>query len=197
VCACFFQKLKRRRARLSQLGGATKFVAASAVSTEWCSCASPSVAEAELPRLLDFLVSHDGLDFHSDEDDVQLETSQVSEPDGGAAAVPTITTLAHSFRSPLAATMLRSLDEPAQLPPLRSDCVGALLSVRMAVVLQQRPDLASLINKSHVDLVAQGKKTRARSLTTSMQEQLQTTLDAAVIEVNTAGTQMQHTTQHT
>jgi hypothetical protein len=160
-------------------GGAALVQQATAQQKQWAA----GHAHLSLSHLLDFLVSHDGLDFHSDETDVEDEVVPVGAagpciwPAGGAGepemqlaaealareprtpykAVRRMA-LAHSFRSQLAADMLHELDSGVPRAHSSRDRVGAALSVRMAHALLKRPDLTSLVDQDQVEAVAASKK---------------------------------------
>lgn len=158
---------------------------------QWAAEATQSAAAAaqqlNFPHLFDFLVSHEGLDFHSDETDeevrvIEQEGSQLgAEAEEPAAAgaghvKPQAHTmvrkivLTHTFRSKLAADMMHALDgeerhsQQQLLPLLHSHREGAPLSVRMAQGLLQRRELAPLYDKERVDPVAATSKKRKASV---------------------------------
>ena len=195
-----WQKRLQRHRRLKQLGGGEELVArGKAQSQQWyrsvtdmCTAAGGAHAHAQLPQLLpglfDFLVSHEGLDFHSDVDEgeapctQQLDASMSMSVDREWEAAPAAaavsaspevpihayahagqkTVLTHSFRSPLAAALLHALDSSEQ--PLLSSRVGAALSVRMARTLQLRSDLALLLDQEQVGIVAQSSSKQMQQM---------------------------------
>jgi hypothetical protein len=138
MCVC--QKRKMRAARLNNQGGAIVVVQRAAEQKlTW--------AESETAAsLLDFLVSHEGLDFHSDEDENKIETDSSRF------------VLQHTFRSSLAADMLHALDPERGGHPTHPSRRGAQLSVRMAKVLREREDLLSLYDVAHVEKIAGKRK---------------------------------------
>lgn len=189
------QKLRERRERLQQLGGAEQLVATQ--SQNWtvrrlCS----AIDVQQVPRLLDYLVSTDALDFHSDDETVEINLQQQQQQQqgeagssmmskgsqqataaaaGGDEEVPTHVpakhrvVLTHSFRSPLASAMLHALDVQP-LPPT-SVSVGASLSVRMACALQKRgaeTDLGLLFVHQHVHAVAEAGYKKKRTAVISI-----------------------------
>lgn len=119
----------------------------------------------QLAPLMDFLVSHEGLDFHSDEDEITVQVSDQQEHSGAPAeANGTISTssrivLTHSFRSSLATDMLHKLDGPhGGSSTSASSRVGAELSAGMARILKQRPDLTLLYDQGRIDTLSAKRK---------------------------------------
>jgi hypothetical protein len=166
---------------LSLGGGAGLVQQATAQHTQWAA----EHADLPLSHLLDFLVSHDGLDFHSDETDIEDDVVPMATGAGpalwpaGRAGEPELLqpgaeapaqeprtpykvirriALAHSFRSQLAADLLHELDSGVAHAHLSRHRVGAALSVRMAHALLKRPDLTSLVLQDQVEAVAASKK---------------------------------------
>jgi hypothetical protein len=132
-------------------------------------------ADMRLPQLAEFLVSHEGLDFHSDESDgegslanahpAQLQQLVGLQPVGHIEEEPNKTSgvvrrivMTHAFRSELAAHLILELDRDASVHRTMSPRVGAPLSARMAHALLQRPDLTPLIDQDQVAAVAESKK---------------------------------------
>jgi hypothetical protein len=164
--------------RLKELGGGAGMVrAAVELGKQWALNGS----DLSLPQLAEFLVSHEGLDFHSDESDdesegavsvaqsaagdgAHLPRSQGLQPAGHedesnrTSRVVKKIVMAHSFRSELAAQLLRELDRDTSVHRTMSLRVGAPLSARMAHALLQRPDLTPLIDQDQVAYVAASKK---------------------------------------
>jgi hypothetical protein len=165
------QKRRLRLIRLKELGGGASMVRnAVALGKQW----ALDGADMLLPQLAEFLVSHDGLDFHSDESDdegaVEVahpavgDCSQLLQPacheeeSSRSSRVVRKIVMTHAFRSELAAHLLHELDRITSVRRTMSLRVGAPLSARMAHALLQRPDLTPLIDQDQVAAVAESKK---------------------------------------
>lgn len=151
---------------------------ATARGKQWATTAAEELqTPQQIAQLLDFLVGHDGLDFHSDEDfvvDVQENAQQRVQTAAAAQSLAVVAgaadysddeeqhpslhgtrvVLTHSFRSPLAAAMLHALDRNEGPRPSLSTRVGAELSARMANKLRRRTDLCSLYDQGLVEAAA-------------------------------------------
>jgi len=157
------QKRQLREQNLRKSGGAVAFVDKLKASASW---SATDVETEKLAGLADFLVSEDGLDFHSDED-----THAAMQPEQGAASSaetqPVVyiyeqrVVLRHTFRSQLAADIAHALNLGIACGVPSSE-FGAELSVRMATRLQQRPDLRALIDEDKVNAVAAKKAPNKR-----------------------------------
>jgi hypothetical protein len=173
---CCGQKRRLRLLRLKELGGGVGMVRrAVELGKQW----ALDGADMLLPQLAEFLVSHEGLDFHSDESDGEGavavahvatgEGAQMQQPMelqlGGHEQQPNKTrravrriVMTHAFRSELAAHLLLELDRDTGVHRTLSPRVGAPLSARMAHSLLQRLDLTPLIDQDQVAAVAESKK---------------------------------------
>jgi hypothetical protein len=156
------QKLQTRKAYLLDVGGATELVQRLQLSGSSSWATSDTVQK--LVPLVDFLVSHEGLDFHSDEEDPTQKPGALALPTGRFTHV-----LTHTFRSQLAADILHAL--AADRRELQSsDKPGVALSVRMANKLVHRDDIQVLLNGEHIKQVAAQSKKRARESTITQDE---------------------------
>jgi hypothetical protein len=123
-----------------QMGGAKQLVDANTVWTQ-------SHPGADLKSMVNFLVGHEGLDFHSDDENVTDERTQTTQQ----------RQMQHTFRTQLAADIVHAMDQaPVQLP--LSSAAGVALSMRMAEGLSKRQDVALLVRKDLVEEVLSRKK---------------------------------------
>ena len=150
ACASLCQKVKGRILQLKSLGGALELITRSkTLSAAWD---SKQVSESTLAVLIDFLISWDGTDFHSDEDEEELGHMQ-----------PRVkVTLKHTFRSQLATDIVRELD--AGTPVMRSLRSGTELSVSKAVKLMQCEHLRPLFDEETVSKIAEQRKRKQKDL---------------------------------
>lgn len=139
------QKLKERTARLQNMGGPAALLLR-AKNSSWAA-ANPEATHFHF--LIAFLMSKEGLSFHSDEDEEMDEATQRT----GRVR------LQHAFRSPLAADIVHELDTA---PVKQSTRPGAKLSVGMATKLRSRSDIQDLFTSATVDLVAASSSSRKR-----------------------------------
>jgi hypothetical protein len=147
VCAAWFagQKLRLRMSQLKKIGGAGELISrAKAKTAAWTLLADPT-----LLVLVNFLMSRDAHDFHSDDDEESLGTD-------GRVKV----TLRHTFRSQCATDILRELDASgvSEASPRQSDREGTELSVSKAVKLLLLVELEPLYRKEVVSIVAARRK---------------------------------------
>lgn len=138
VCACVcVQKLKGRLRCLKQIGGAAQLIIrAQSRGAAWAQGAGP-----ELEKQIDFLVSLDASEFHSDENDEEEEQA------GHSVRV----TLQHTFRSQMAGDIVHALDE-GRVPVRESTRPGCELSAAKAARLLQ-PHYAAYAQLFQADII--------------------------------------------